>query len=415
MNRTRIGSSSKNYYLLLILVFTGFLVFGFSENIKGPAIPRMQADFSLDEMQVGLLLSFNSTAYLLACSFTGLLVRRLGIGFSSMLAFGTMTVSGVLIFFSINYPMLSASYFLMYLGNGMLEIGLGVLAARIFTKNTGMMMNLSHFFYGLSSTVAPILATVLMRANISGKAMGWNGMYLVMLSLSLIPIFQAIFAKFPIDETKEEERMPMREYMRDSAAWLIVVILTFGVVAEIAVGGWLVNFLEKVYKWNITSASAMLSAFFLAFTLARLILGALTDKLGFTKSLIIFSGISGVFTILGIILGEGFAFLFALAGAGIAPVYPTVMALLAKRYPKDSDTAISFTVTLMGIGNVVGSFLVGAIIDIFKKIFTGVYGQDLGLVVGMKAGYAFIGLCALVCSAMSLVLLRYLRKRNEIL
>lgn len=52
MSRFSIGSVSKNYILLLIVMFGGFLVFGFSENVKGPALPRMQSEFTLDEMRL---------------------------------------------------------------------------------------------------------------------------------------------------------------------------------------------------------------------------------------------------------------------------------------------------------------------------------------------------------------------------
>lgn len=405
----------KNYYLLLMVVFSGFIVFGFSENIKGPAIPRMQADFSLNEMQVGLLLALNSLGYLLACSFTGFLIKKVGIKNSSFAAFISMAAAGVFIFLSFNYKSLSSSYFLMYLGNGMLEITLGVLAARVFTKNTGTMMNLTHFFYGLSSTVAPIFATALMRMNISGNNLGWHGMYLIMLSLSIIPIIPALFTKFPGDDISEEERLPMKEYIRDPAAWIIVLILSLGVISELSVGGWLVNFLEKAYKWDVNTASGLLSSFFLAFTLARLLLGPVTDKIGYTKSLAIFSGAAGLLTITGIIIGEAGAFLFALAGAGIAPIYPTVMALIAKRYPKNSDTAISFTVTLMGIGTVIGNFLVGGIIDLFKNIFTKTLGAERGIVLGMQAGYAFIGSCALLSCAASIILYFYLKRRKQLI
>lgn len=405
----------KNFYLLLIIVFGGFLVFGFSENIKGPAIPKMQAEFSLSELQVGLLLAFNSLGYLLACSFTGFLTKKYGIRFSSSLAFGTMALAGVFIFLSVNYASLSVSYFLMYIGNGILEIALGVLAARVFTEDTGKMMNLSGFFYGLSSTAAPILSAKLMSVTFLGKTIGWHGMYLIMLSLSVLPFLFALFAKFPGDEIKEEDRMPFKEFIKDPAAWLVVIILSFGVVSELSVGGWLVNFLEKAYRWDINSASRLLSAFFLTFTLSRLFLGPLTDKIGFVKSVIIFSACSGILTLGGIVLGERGAYLFALAGAGIAPIYPTVMAFLAKRYPKDSDTAISFTVTLMGIGSIIGNFLVGAIIDLFKNIFTGKYGVENGVALGMKTGYAFIGVCALLCSAAALILYNFLKKRKAVI
>lgn len=409
------ASEKTNYYLLLAVVFGGYMVFGFSENIKGPAIPRIQAELSLNEMQLGLLLSLNSLGYLLACSFTGFMSRKLGIKFSSQLAFGSMALSGVFIFLSMGFFSLAASFFLLCIGNGILEIALAILSARIYTRNTGMMMNLSHFFYGLSSTVAPLMATELMGWNLSGHPLGWRGMYLIMLSLSALPMFPAFVSRFPASSTTTEERMSIRQYARDPAAWLIVVILSFGVVSELAVGGWLVNFLEKAYKWDMASASRMLSAFFLLFMLSRLFLGPITDKIGFIKSLIIFSAFSGLCTYTGILTGQPGAFLLAAAGAGIAPIYPTTMALLARRYPQDSDTAISFTVTLMGIACVLGNFLIGAIIDMFKHLFTSLYGAETGLVRGMQAGYAFIGLCALLCSLISFILYRFLKKQGSLL
>lgn len=408
-------SYSKNYYLLLAVIFVGYLVFGFSENIKGPAIPRIQTDFLLDEMQIGLLLALNSLGYLLACSFTGVLTKKFGIRFSNLLAFGKMALSGVFIFLSVNYPTLSASYFLMYIGNGILEIALGILAAKVFTKNTGMMMNLAHFFYGLSSTIAPIVATRIMRVYALGRSFSWHEVYLIMLSLSVIPLIMALFTKFPKDDIEEDKDISFKEYTKDPAAWMIVVILSFGVISELAVGGWLVNFLEKVYKWNTNASSGLLSAFFFMFTLSRLLLGPFTDKIGLTKSLAIFSGASGILTLMGIIIGQSAAFLFALAGVGIAPIYPTVMAILSKRYSKNSSTAVSFTVTLMGIGSVIGNFLVGGIVDLFRNIFTKIYGVKNGLIIGMEAGYAFVGVCALLCSISSVILYNFLKKQNQII
>ncbi|MWV47368.1 MFS transporter [Paenibacillus sp. HJL G12] len=404
---------NRNYALQMATVFVGFIIFGFSENIKGPAIPRIQSDFGIDEMQLGTLLSLNSLGYLLACSFTAFLTRKLGIKFVSLTAFGGMAASGVLIFLSKSYPLFSSSYFLMYIGNGMLEIALAILGARIFVRNTGTMMNLAHFFYGLSSTVAPIIASGLMSLTIFGNTVDWREMYLIMLALSIIPMVPAFFSRFAGDETPPEHRVPLTSLMRDRGLWLIVLILSFGVVSEMSVGGWLVNFLEKAYHWNTASASGMLSIFFLCFSLARLLLGPVTDKIGFTLSLIILSGFSGLCTFTAILSGEQGAIFFALAGIGIAPIYPTVMAVIAKRYPNESDTAITFIVTMMGIGSVIGNYLIGAIIDGTKGFYEA--NSQLGLVRGLQAGYVFIGLCAIICALMSLLLYGFMKKRGELL
>lgn len=404
---------SKDYTLHLATIFLGFIIFGISENIKGPAIPRIQFDFRLDEMQIGTLLSLNALGYLIACSFTALLTRKIGIKWVSMAAFGSMAISGVFIFLSHSYPMFTASYFLMYIGNGMLEIGLAILAARIFVRNTGTMMNLSHFFYGISSTVAPMIASGIMTVTVWNHTLDWRGMYLAMLMLSVLPMIPALMSKFPGDDLSETERVPLKQLVRDPALWLVVMILSFGVVSEMAVGGWLVNFLEKSYNWEPTAAAGMLSAFFLCFSAARLLLGPITDRIGFTLSIIILSALTGVCTFIAIFGGESYAFLFAAAGIGIAPIYPTVMALIAKRYPRESDTAITFIVTMMGIGSVIGNYAIGAITNGFKQM----YGSEteLGLLRGLQAGYGFIGLCAVLCSLFGIVLYRYLRVRKQLI
>lgn len=404
---------NRIYAMQLVTIFLGFIVFGFSENIKGPAIPRIQFDFSLNEAQVGTLLSLNALGYLLACSFTAFLTRIWGVKFVSIAAFGSMIISGIFIYFSQNYPFFASSYFLMYIGNGMLEIALAILGARIFVRNTGAMMNLAHGFYGLSSTVAPLIATGLMSVTVFGYTLDWRGMYLVMLSLSILPILSALGSSFPGDQLAQEDRIPLKKLMQDPALWFMVLILTFGVVSELAVGGWLVNFLEKAYSWDTVTASGMLSAFFLCFALARLCLGLLTDKIGFNLSLIIFSGFSAICTFAAIVGGEAYAILFALAGIGIAMIYPTVMAFIAKRYPNGSDTAITFTVTLMGIGSVIGNYLIGGIIEMVKNL----YGSDtqIGLLRGLQAGYGFIGLCAAICSLCGIILYVYLKKRKELI
>ncbi|MFB5761235.1 MFS transporter [Paenibacillus medicaginis] len=397
----------------LATIFIGFVIFGFSENIKGPAIPRIQFDFMLSESQLGTLLSLNALGYLIACSFTAYLTKIWGIKWVTVAAFASMAVSGILIFFSHYYPMFSASYFLMYIGNGMLEIGLAILSARIFVKNTGMMMNMTHGFYGLSSTVAPLIATGLMKVTIAGHTLDWRGMYMVMLLLSVIPIVIALFSTFPGDDISHEDRIPLKALLKDRVLWLMVLVLTFGVVSELAVGGWLVNFLEKAYSWDTVNASGMLSIFFLCFALARLLLGPLTDRIGFVLSLIIFSGFSALCTFVAILGGESVVFLFAASGIGIAMIYPTVMAFIAKRYPKGSDTAITFTVTLMGLGSVIGNYLIGGVTELVKHMV----GEDspTSLLRGLQAGYGFIGLCAALCAITALILYVYLYKRKEVI
>jgi MFS family permease len=147
--------------------------------------------------------------------------------------------------------------------------------------------------------------------------------------------------------------------------------------------------------------------------LARLLLGTLTDRFGFVLSLVVFSGFSALCTFVAILGGESVAFLFAASGIGIAMIYPTVMAFIAKRYPKGSDTAITLTVTLMGLGSVIGNYLIGGVTELVKHMV----GEDspTSLLRGLQAGYGFIGLCAALCAITGLILYVHLHKRKEVI
>lgn len=403
----------RNYIWQLLTVYLGFIIFGLSENIKGPAIPRIQLSFDLDEAQIGTLLSLNSLGYLIACMFTGLLVRKIGIKATSVISFSSMIVAGLLIWISKSYSFLIGSTFLLYIGNGMLEIGLAILAARIFTRNTGTMMNLAHFFYGLSSIVAPLLATGLMSITIMGYTVEWGLMYFIVLAFSLIPIIPTVLGKFPGDEIKAEDRKSLRTLASDYSLWLLVGILTFGVIAELSVGGWLVNYLEKSYEWSTLSASAMLSYFFIGFSLARLLLGPIIDRIGYTLSVIIVSMFAAICTFIAVLGGEGYAIFFALSGAGVAPIYPTVMAFIAKRYPNDSDVVISFIVTIMGIGTVIGNYVIGLIINGVKHMYRA--EPAIAVLRGYQAGYLFIGVSALLCAILSIMMYTHLKKQKQLI
>jgi fucose permease len=403
-----------NFRILTATIFIGFLIFGFSENIKGPAIPKIQAEFFLSELHIGLLLGLNSLGYLLACSYTGWFVRKIGIKTTTILSFITMTFAGVLIYYSPNYTLFSGSYFVMYLGNGMLEISLGIMAATIFTKNTGTMMNLSHFFYGLSSMIAPLLSTSLMGFSFSNTMLGWRGMYMIVLSCSLIPILPAVFGIFPKEDKTNHDRISLKDFIKNPIAWLILFILSFGVIAEMAIGGWLVNFLEKSYNFNSSTAASILSGFFFCFMLARLLFGPIIDRIGFVKSILIASCFSGISIIVSVLIGKPAVFLLAIAGFGIAPIYPTVMALISKVFKNNIDTALTFTLTLMGITIVIGNLLVGAITDAFKSIYTKYYGIEAGLRIGYSAGYMFIGLCCLLCFSGTVILHKNLKRQDSL-
>ncbi len=400
--------------LPMITIFSSYFIFGLSENIKGPAIPRMQSELALTEAQLGLLLALNSLGYLLACTYTSALSKKIGLKRANIACYFLMAAAGVMIALSRNFMQLNASYFAMYLGNGMLEITLGLLAARTFTKNPATMMNLSHFFYGLSSVLAPMLATFLMGVRTGTGTLGWRGMYAAVLLSLLVVVIPSSVTRFPSFADDGRARLSMREYLKKPVAWLIIAVLSFGVTGEMAMGGWLVNYLEKAHAMDTAAASGALSGFFVCFTLARLLFGPVIDRMGLVRSLVAASAFAGGAILLGVVCGRAGVFLLMASGFGLAVIYPTVMALLTRIFTDDIDTAMTITLTIMGITNVVGNIAVGAVADVFTRFFTARTGDAaVGQGLGYGAGCALVGVMCLLCTVSCLALSRLLRREGR--
>ncbi len=78
--------------------------------------------------------------------------------------------------------------------------------------------------------------------------------------------------------------------------------------------------------------------------------------------------------------------LLILSGFGVSMIYSTVMALIAKIYPDSIDVVMTFILTIMGISIVIGNFLIGVVIDLFKVIFTNLYSLEIGTKYGDSMG-----------------------------
>jgi fucose permease len=323
-----------------------------------------------------------------------------------------MPVSGLLICFAPSFAMLIAAFFTLNLGFGMLEIAAGVIAATTFTKNTGTMLNIAHFFYGIGASVSPIFSAGLMLARFGERILGWRYMYLIVLSIALIPAMLALIGRIK-KQDYNKKKTGYAAILRKPTLWLTVMILALGAVSEMGIGAWLVNYLEKAYSYSSEQAALQLTLFFVCFTLTRLLIGPVIDRIGFINSLIIVTAFAGVMIITGVLIGENGVVLLVLAGIGIAPVFPTVMAVLAKLFADEIDLAMTTAMTIMGITVTPANLLLGGIINRARLMFTDTYGEA-GVGRAYAAGYMFLGICCIGAFIFALLLRSRQKKLGQL-
>ncbi len=400
--------TSAAFWFIAVSIYLAYIAFGLGENIKGTTIPLLQGEFSMSPSAVSLLLATNSLAYLLACGFTGPLAQKIGGKLTIAISLFFMTVSGVLISVSQNVPTLIGSFFVTNLGNGMLEIALGLLASRVFIRHTGTMLNIAHGFYGLASTLAPLLAVQLIGTEVGGVTLGWRGTYFLVLLFCIIPlVLLSVGKQGKAAAPSSQEKIPLKQILRDPSIWMLSGILIFGCAAELTSAGWLVNFLEKAHSFTNAEASWMLTLFFASFTISRLFAGPLIEKIGLLKAIAIFMTGAAVFILLGVLLGGKALVLVALAGFGIGPVYPTTMAVITERYSENLEIVMSTVLTIVGIGGMISNGIIGVVIDAFTAIFSG------SVQLGYSAGYLLNVLFSVLTVLTALCLMHRFAKEKK--
>jgi fucose permease len=355
--------------LLFFLLFGTMLIFGLVENIKGVSYPLIKAEFNATWEQQGLMVSLLSLSYVIFSMVAGIFMGRFGIKPAFLAGFTAIILGLVTVFFMPAFRTVAAALLLVFAGFGFFEVGLNALAARVFTSKAGLLMNLLHAFYGIGAIVGPKAAGLLTDST----SFGWRWIYLFCLPLALIFFIPAFFTPFPEKTGKAAEDGELAETgkaaparksffgaLRSPMVWLFAITMGLMVVIEMSSANWGALYFQDVYGMDPkTMGAAFLSAFFMAFTLSRLVCGFFVEKIGYMRSLIGLSIIISAVFLIGFILGSRGIFVLPLLGFFIALFWPTLMALAIVYFREDAPVVASVMIAVSGFLNAGVQFLVG--------------------------------------------------------
>src|SRR4030095_7935797 len=79
--------------------------------------------------------------------------------------YGLILAAGIGMWFANSFDLTCVLMLLLNAGFGSLEVGVNSLGARIFVRNAALMMNLTHFFYGVGSMAGPEYAARMLLAG----------------------------------------------------------------------------------------------------------------------------------------------------------------------------------------------------------------------------------------------------------
>jgi len=357
----------KRHRKLVFLAFMMMVMLGFINNMRGTLIPPIRDFFAVNYSQIGVMLMAATFGFMSATFFGGIAASHFGL--KKVIAFGFLTAAFSIFAMGYINSFLYLILLMTFLGIGLgsVEIGANSLGAKIFVERSGMMMNMLHLFFGIGASIGPRYAGWLISLGFE-----WHQIYLTALILILFLLLFLFLTKFPREiENDKKDNIAVKEIVKQKKVWLFAAVLGSAVVAEIAIGSWLVNFLHIERAFTTASASTYLSLFFIVFTIGRLVGGYFTEHIGYIKILVYFAAATLMLFIIGLLVKADYgAFFFSAAGFFISIMFPTIMAVIMNEFKSGVSSYMGFIITFASAINMVSNWLIGKLNDLFG-VFTG--------------------------------------------
>lgn len=333
------------------LIFLSYLLIGLNHGILGVAWPSMIATFFVSLDAYGALITPAVIGAILVSFSSGWLSAKLGL--ARMLIFGILINTVATVFFGLApvWAVSLGAFFFMGAGSAALDASLNTYVA---TNHNTRTMNWMHAFYGVGTTLGPLLAAQVILTTAS-----WRPSYLIvagaqaLLAVLFIATRRQWVAPRQDPETVEPAEMTMAQTMRLPAAWMAFLLFFIYSGVEVSAGQWSFTLFTEGRGADTQTAALWVSLYWASFTGGRFLLGVLSERLRAAQIL----RTSMLLALLGMGLlwwspqiWVGYMGL-ALAGLAMAPVFPTLMSDTPHRLGRaHAANAIGMQVAATGLG-----------------------------------------------------------------
>ncbi|KAM0350650.1 hypothetical protein ACHAPU_003137 [Fusarium lateritium] len=355
--------------LRVAAIFWSLLVSGANDAAYGALIPYLETYYDLSYLVVSLIFLSPFVGFIVSAVVNNYLHMKIGQRWIAFMCGGSHAVTYLILSQHPPYPVLILAYALAGLGNG-----IGLAAWNSYIGNlarSNELLGFMHASYGLGGTVSPLIAT----SMITRAGLNWYDFYYVLLGFAVLETATLTYAFWP--KTAQKYRETVQSGSRNEGTrsalfvmpharvvWLCAIFLLGYVGVEVALGGWVVQFMLRVRNADPFDAGMTAVGFWLGITVGRMVLGMVIPKIGVKLSLLIFIPITMGLQLIFWLVPQFHvsAVAVALQGFFLGPMFPCVIVAVTMLLPRHLHvSAIGFAAAFGGSGAAILPFAVGAI------------------------------------------------------
>ena len=253
--------------LTTLVYFWAFISLGLIAGLLGPSLPSFAENTGSTLRQLSNLFILSALGYLLGSYLAGQLLSKIS-GHKIMLA--------ALIFIGLGTALLPVIrslwvlvilFFVIGLAQSNLDVSENTLLIWLHGKAVPPYMNALHFFFGLGSFIAPFFIAQSIRFTNSLNTAFW-----VMAVIMLVPVFLILRLPSPSAPVINFQSSAESKYQTPRLLVVLLVLFFFGFVgAEVTFGTWIYTYTLENGFGDAVQSAYLTSAFWGAFTIARLV------------------------------------------------------------------------------------------------------------------------------------------------
>jgi fucose permease len=344
---------------LILTCFVSIFGMALSTGIRGILVPNLISSFNVTGGQISTLFSASTFFSIFAIYLGGQWCERYG---QKKVILVAQILSGILYFLVAqisDFTLFVIGYSAITFSVSVLIISINTIATIIPVRYPAILVNLIHFFFGLGLTVSQRVAG-LWVAN----GADWIRIFNI---IGMIFLFTAIFTFFMKEPHVELRVAKVRLKELNHLGYLAVIAIGIGfyVASEIQTGNLIILYLKELYAFAEDQAGTISALFFGMFTIGRLLGGLIAEKLGYSRSVMLFTVSASILYVSGMLLGQSGIYLIAASGFFYSLIFPTITLILAREYGSLRATAIAIVSTAANLMTLISSLMIGGLTDTY--------------------------------------------------
>jgi fucose permease len=341
--------------MLILAAILAIFVYGMIAAMLGTILPDLSARFKLTPQQNGTIASMQALGLIIASVGVGPLIDNEGKKVGLVLGLALITIALFLLPRSTGFGSIMLYLFLLGLGGGIIVTGANALASDVNESSRATTLNLLNLFFGLGG-----LATPFISANLLNR----NSVRLCYLVAALTAVTLVIHLATTMPGPSGGQGFAFSDVgpvLGKPALFLLALLLFLYVACEVGVWNWLVQHLIAEGVPESRALNILSLGFALGLLIGRVVSSQILRVASPKDVVLAASGLMAITTFWMLRTTSAAGIAVFLAGVAMAPVFPTVLAMVADQFHTMTATAQGLAISSGWLGLLVSSRVIGSI------------------------------------------------------